>query len=310
MEVARHTRREALSLFEVIAVLSIVTILASLTLVGIHQARSTARRIQCQNSIRQVGLAVLNYESAYKRFPLLESNRSGALHALAAFLEFPLQLPERGYQYRVRPPFDMLGTPAILSCAADPESTGSNYRLNSGSGPYESNRFGNLPGGGNGPFNGRINRRTSSIIDGLSHTAMVSERCKGSGQERHASSIFGAARISGWPDATGFREACKSVSRLDAFYFSGRDWLSAGYGHTTYNHVLVPNSRIHACTNVNANAPSPITAAAIGPTSFHRSCNMVLCDGSVRGVDSGIDYETWQALGSGEDGSTLMVDWH
>lgn len=65
----RAKRRVGFTLVELLVVIAIIGILVGLLLPAVQAAREAARRMQCSNNIRQIGMALLNFESARKKLP-------------------------------------------------------------------------------------------------------------------------------------------------------------------------------------------------------------------------------------------------
>ena len=136
----RYTPKTAFTLVELLVVISIIGLLVGLLLPAVQAAREAARRIQCSNNLRQLGIALNSYHDTQRRFPAgfvipVRLMWSGSLlpQIEQANLFNSLQFDQ---------PWEIANTPNGRACATFIPT----YRCPSSDAPEHPTNVGSLPG--------------------------------------------------------------------------------------------------------------------------------------------------------------------
>ncbi|QDT14845.1 DUF1559 family PulG-like putative transporter [Alienimonas californiensis] len=135
MSRVRRSVRSGFTLIELLVVIAIIAILVSLLLPAVQQAREAARRSQCQNNLKQIGLALHNYHSTYNVFPLCGTGQSdrkicyGMMSPLVGLLPYLDQTALWGQVSKPMPANPAATPPTTVSFLpfGNPNPTGASY---------------------------------------------------------------------------------------------------------------------------------------------------------------------------------------
>jgi prepilin-type N-terminal cleavage/methylation domain-containing protein/prepilin-type processing-associated H-X9-DG protein len=294
-EPLRSARSAAFTLVELLVVIAIIGVLVALLLPAIQSAREAARRTQCLNNLKQLGVAVQIYASAEKHFPPGSVAKTypgqpshpqtfyrwSSLAHLLPYMEnqsvrdlldlsLPLYMPGAGYPVADRNKSGVAQVLAEFLCSSDrgqPVKTQwgpTNYVACAGSGAG-----GGTPFETDGVFYVNSATTFAQLSDGSSHTVAMCESLLGEDTPLDATSGFGGvtpernykftlgfAAVSDLTDAR-----CDGTQSYNSTMGNGNDprgfaWCSGEYRCALYNHYYPPNTANFDC----------ITSVTVDPT--------------------------------------------
>ncbi len=331
-------RRSGFTLIELLVVIAIIAILIGLLLPAVQKVREAAARMKCSNNLKQIGLALHNYESSYTSFPAGWLGNS-KLPAYAGYPDYffswsifaqinpyleqtaiynrmdltqPIYQPP-AYNVTAANQFAVQQTIKMFLCPSDKEQPVSvaygepvigptNYAACLGSGTTNGGAPFGSPLNTDGMFQGVRALRIADVTDGLSNTVCVSESLLGDGAENATGAAPGGPQtVYGYLGYSGtpINDAnCSAPPVWNGSNRRGFMWASGEIRCATYNHYYTPNSKKYDCVN---NDPSTgYTASGFrGARSRHSGgVNALFGDGSVRFVADGVAAATWSALGT------------
>ena len=310
--IGRRTRpATGATLLEVLMALGIIVVLSALILPAVLRARAQAKLVHCQSNIRQIGVAFSGYATDHNVFPSLAYSMISWRVRLLPYLEqnalydqINTAIGDSPYikgNSGVRPMM-----PGLFACPSVPIN-GDNL-LEELPPDKPSNYFGNigthfsLPGKQDGSLDEKFLPLTE-VTDGLSKTAMISERLP---------------TISAVPNRFWIRSlTVRAASPLDfpamcldpstpALTISPvwSSWLLGEEYSSAYDHIIAPNGP--ACRTYVVGAYQG-RYTALTATSFHDGgVNILFADGSCRFISENIDTQVWWAAGTRSRGEVSM----
>lgn len=316
-ECTRQRSSDALhgfTLIELLVVIAIIAVLIALLLPAVQQAREAARRTQCKNNLKQLGVALHNYHDTHGVFPAghMESGWDGPSYRHQfGWLTYLLPFVDQSNVYNQidfsavsltlsahqNPVFQPAGKTVIETflCPSDPvgkvdpQWAPTNYMSNQGTLCDARDR------GGNGVFGHNSWMRIRDITDGTSQTIAAGEVLKGD------------LNVSTLRDNYIFIRNLANAGNIDscqAYPPNASDlatvWLGGNPQNNMFSTNRVPNDRRYDCVS-----PSYGCTNFAARSQHVGGAHLVFADGSVHFISENVSEEVYRSLGTRNGGEVV-----
>ncbi|GAB4135508.1 MAG: DUF1559 domain-containing protein [Planctomycetaceae bacterium] len=320
-------------------VIAIIAILIALLLPAVQAARESARKTQCVNNLKQIGLALHNHQEQTGEFPSgvirkrweLQPTWSEGHWAWGVFANLLPYIEQSTLHDQLHLDKPLLGAPptfAILNehrdlvnksvglylCPSDfervldPRYRPVNYVACLGSGVKTPKQAAGTDRNSDGIFYANSDTRPRDITDGLSNTIAFSETILGPGGSTSDGFVTSTpptrpgevwAALFPWETSELSDAACGSASSFGVT--RGNAWAPTSHLSGFFNAYLPPNSLRPDCIVHFSFSPGWVAARS----RHFGGVNVSMADGSVRFVSESINLSVWRALSTRSGGEVV-----
>jgi len=338
----RTKPRRGFTLIELLVVIAIIAVLIALLLPAVQAAREAARRSQCVNNLKQIGLALHNYHSTANSFPLGASSNPQSPGSYQSWANWSAQALMLNYMeqtaiynainFSYAPewsgnPSYAINSTAYLSvvnsflCPSD-GNAGKNGFINSYAASEGTSSVG-FPGitGSSGSFAYQQSYSVADILDGTSNTVAFSEflvnNQLGRPPGRATMATLSAVGVidvnsKGLTAVQSDFAACTSAFNGGTQGNGpGTTWGCGAMGYTMFNTIVPPNGggtiKWGGCRN-GCCAQAQHADYVVATSNHSGGVNTLFDDGSVKFIKNSISIPTWWAIGTRAFGEVVGAD--
>lgn len=326
---AIRPQRQAFTLIELLVVISIIAILIGLLLPAVQKVREAANRTRCANNLKQIGIALHNYEVGNGKYPPngfypMNATEPDSYSALARILPYIEQAnlyqlvdfnaPANSQNAVTSQRIPIYLCPSEINDRPKPSATITRYPLN-----YAANEGTwmvwdpNTGQSGNGTIvitnNPKGFIRPADIKDGLSTTVGYAE------VKAYGVYLLGGSATPTPPADAAAVLALGGTPKFDATHTG---WTEGQTFHNGLTFVLPPSTLVRYTTggidydvdfvsSRDGSSATNISYASMTARSYHTGgiVNVMFMDGSVRPVTSNMNSTTWRSLGTRNGGEII-----
>ena len=338
------TKRTGFTLIELLVVIAIIAVLIALLLPAVQAAREAARRMQCTNNLKQIGLALFNYESSIGAFPptsILSGVEFGStarkfksnwsvIARSAPYLEQGAMFNAMNFDFKPGDPPNATIQQLSIKTFICPSEPNQMPQPNSDTGTAGVTSYGNVVGDwyvweelgpvNRAPFSPNVSKTIAQVTDGLSNTLFFSESQVGHYEFRSCTSTS-TLSYNTYPTVPNSPAMIATIAPSCSTTKSGPQghitWTNGSVFNSGVTTALTPNSKVivpgygqnpYDLVTTDENQGGPVYAALTADSYHPGGVNGLMGDGSVRFLKNTINGVTWRALGTIAAGEVISAD--